>query len=657
MTATQFGRYEIESTLGQGGMATVYLARDPRFGRQVALKVMSYQYKDDPTFRGRFEREARTVATLEHPAIVPVYDFGEDHDQLYLVMRYMPGGSLSDRIVRKPFTLEESVPIVQRIAAALDHAHAQGVIHRDLKPANILFDQYDNAFLSDFGIVKIAAEATTTGYTGSGVIGTPAYMSPEQIHGDTKLDGRSDLYTLGVILFEMLTGVKPYRAETPVKQMMAHVLNPIPSIRTYKPELPSECEKLMQKVLAKEREARFASGIELTQALTLTATGQRPAPYLTPLPNADAPGPIAAPVGGVAETETAVPVVEPPPVSAAVDRDAETQINGTAVDPATVEASTRRRFPWWGIVVGILVIGLLGGGLFYIPTLNSGNEPPMVTSAPVAVAGVETPLAPTPTGSPMPTNAATAAASATPTSRAPVSGERFVIGRSVSGAPIEAMRLGEGPRAVVLVGGIHAGFAPASVTVAEQTMDYFEDNLAEIPDGVTLYIVPNVNPDSEEAPGELAGRVNANDVDLNRNWDCNWRADPVWRGVPGDGLGGTAPFSEPEVVALRDFILEQDAKAVIFWQARVSGGLVSPGTCTGEPLVSSELAAVYGQGAAYPVTLFEALVDQAINGDSTNWLDSQGVAAISVLLPDYDDPDWEQNLAGIRAVLDWYGGE
>lgn len=217
-------RYEVFEQLGRGGMAAVYRARDPRFKRQVAIKLLPREFLHDPNFKARFVREAQTVARLEHPAIVPVHDFGEHEGQPYLVMRHMGGGSLADWIERGPLRVEEAAAVIMRVAAALDYAHGRGVIHRDLKPGNILFDEAGHAYLADFGIAQLA-EATLA-LTKSGVyIGTPAYMSPEQVRGDLELDGRSDVYALGIILFEMLTGRQPYTADTPAKLMMKHVLD------------------------------------------------------------------------------------------------------------------------------------------------------------------------------------------------------------------------------------------------------------------------------------------------------------------------------------------------------------------------------------------------------------------------------------------------
>ena len=156
----RINRYEVRRELGRGGMATVYLAYDPNVRREVAVKVLPRQFLHDPTFRARFAREAETIALLEHPAIVPIYDFGEDQGQPYLVMRYMPGGSLAGRLEQEPISAGETVTIIQRVCSALDRAHVQGIVHRDLKPANILFDRYGDAFLSDFGIVKKESETT-----------------------------------------------------------------------------------------------------------------------------------------------------------------------------------------------------------------------------------------------------------------------------------------------------------------------------------------------------------------------------------------------------------------------------------------------------------------------------------------------------------------
>src|SRR5688500_5354918 len=167
------GRYEVVKELGQGGMAVVYLARDPYMKRQAAVKVLPRQFTFDPQFRTRFQREAEVIATLEHPHIVPVYDFGEHDGQPFIVMRYMSGGSLADRLSQGPLPISAIAALFDRIGSAMDYAHSLGVIHRDIKPGNILFDSRGEPWLSDFGIAKIA-EATAA-FTGTGIIGTPAY--------------------------------------------------------------------------------------------------------------------------------------------------------------------------------------------------------------------------------------------------------------------------------------------------------------------------------------------------------------------------------------------------------------------------------------------------------------------------------------------------
>jgi serine/threonine-protein kinase len=275
-------RYEIKNELGRGGMATVYQAYDPRFERDVALKVLPREFLHEAEFRARFTREARTIAALEHPAIVPVYDFGESDSQPYLVMRLMSGGSLMDRLEKGPIPMAEATEILRRIGSALDQAHRKGIIHRDLKPSNILFDQYGEAYLADFGIVRLSASSNALTASGS-LVGTPTYMSPEQVYGNKELDGRSDIYALGVILYQMLTGEIPYQADTPARMMMAHVMDPVPHILEKRPDLPADCDRIITKAMAKERDERFQTATDLTQALS-TAT-QRSAPLdLPPLP-------------------------------------------------------------------------------------------------------------------------------------------------------------------------------------------------------------------------------------------------------------------------------------------------------------------------------------------------------------------------------------
>ncbi len=269
MIPKTIGRYKVKAKIAEGGMATIYRAHDPRFKRDVAIKMLPREFLHDRTFRTRFEREAEIIASLEHPAIVPVYDYGDEDEQPYFVMRYMPDGSLAERVLERSLPLAEAARIISRLAPALDAAHAKGIIHRDLKPANILFDQYDEPYISDFGIVKIVEAGTTL--TGKAMtIGTPDYMSPEQASGET-LDGRSDVYSLGIVLFEMLTGSLPYVADTPLGLAYKHVNEPLPHVLDKMPTLPPGCQRVIEKATAKRKEDRYPTAAAMAAALSVVA--------------------------------------------------------------------------------------------------------------------------------------------------------------------------------------------------------------------------------------------------------------------------------------------------------------------------------------------------------------------------------------------------
>lgn len=271
MTKQQIGRYRILRELGRGGMAVVYLAEDPRFKRRVALKILPVQLTTQPQFHARFKREAEVIASLEHAAIVPVHDYGEDEGQPYLVMRYMPGGSLRERLSDGRLSLPASLEILERIAPALDKAHKRGIVHRDLKPENILFDEEGQPFISDFGIAKITQSKTAL--TQTGILGTPAYMSPEQATEKARLDGRSDQYSLGVILYEMLSGKTVFNAKTPVAMLVAHANQKPPAITAQVKSLPVELDAVLDKALAKHPQDRYKTIRDFANAARQTLDG------------------------------------------------------------------------------------------------------------------------------------------------------------------------------------------------------------------------------------------------------------------------------------------------------------------------------------------------------------------------------------------------
>jgi serine/threonine-protein kinase len=267
MTPRTIGRYQIKHEIDHGGMSVVYLARDPRFDRDVAIKILPHTLQSQKNIRERFDREAKIIASLDHPAIVQVFDYGEDDGQPFLVMRFMPGGSLSDLLEFGRLNLSDTARIAERIGSALDTAHKRGIIHRDLKPGNILFDANGDAFLTDFGIVKMFENEKDIKLTGSVVLGTPAYMSPEQALGK-KLDHRADVYALGAVIYEMLTGVPPYKGPTSVTVAMKHVLDPVPHVKELRPELSEPLDAIVAKAMSKEPNERHNSAGELASAFS-----------------------------------------------------------------------------------------------------------------------------------------------------------------------------------------------------------------------------------------------------------------------------------------------------------------------------------------------------------------------------------------------------
>ncbi len=289
MAIDKIGKYQIRGELGRGGMATVYEAWDPTFDRKVALKVLPDELLHDGTFRQRFEREAKTIAALEHPAIVPVYEYGEADNKVYLAMRYMGGGSLADKLRAGRLPAAAIARIYERVAPALDLAHGKGVTHRDLKPGNILFDDNGEPYVSDFGIAKLSM-STNTELTHGGVIGTPSYMSPEQARGE-RLDGRSDIYAMGVMLFQMLAGSLPYLSETPTGLMMKHILDPIPRLESVAPGLPGAWQAVIDRAMAKNPADRYANMASLANDLRAIADGRS----MTSTPPMESPSPVLMP--------------------------------------------------------------------------------------------------------------------------------------------------------------------------------------------------------------------------------------------------------------------------------------------------------------------------------------------------------------------------
>ena len=292
------GHCVIEDMLGQGGMARVYRGRQENLDRTVAIKVLPPYYAADPAFVERFKLEARAMARLSHPNIVTVHDAGEENGRLYIVMEYVGGGTLKQRMAAG-MQMRDITHVIREVASALSYAHGLGIVHRDVKPVNVLMDTNGRAVLSDFGIAKVLATSAALTHTGAGV-GTPEYMSPEQCRG-TAVDARADIYALGVMLYEMLTGHTPFEADNYTALAHSHIYEPVPPPSRLNPRISPAVQSVILKALEKSPTDRFQKATEFSLALDQAVAAQTP-------------------VAVVTGRQTAAPPLEPARVSAPPQR-------------------------------------------------------------------------------------------------------------------------------------------------------------------------------------------------------------------------------------------------------------------------------------------------------------------------------------------------
>jgi serine/threonine protein kinase/Tol biopolymer transport system component len=359
----KIGGYEVIELIGHGGMATVYRARQISMNRIVAVKVLPRQFMNDETYMQRFTREVRIASELEHRNIVPVHDYGEDDGQPYIVMRYMPGGSIDDLLREGALNLDQIVSIVGQIAPALDFAHSKNVLHRDLKPSNVLMDDNGGAYLTDFGIARLMSDINQVTLTTKGVVGTPSYMSPEQAQGQP-LDNRSDIYSLGVMLFEMATGQRPFESETPYGIAVLQVTAQPPSPRSLNHTVPTPVENVILTTMSKKREGRYSSAIQLSEALKIAAETAESAALSDTQPGYPRPPEqsYAEPVSTPPPPQQSAVYTTPPPSSPYI-----APVSGTL--PPVAKRRSLRPKRGGNLLVSLALGGVLGCGLLALVAL------------------------------------------------------------------------------------------------------------------------------------------------------------------------------------------------------------------------------------------------------------------------------------------------
>ena len=349
------GAYRIVEKLGQGGMATIFKAYHPALDRYVAIKVMHPALASDPSFMARFQREARIVANLDHPNIVPVYDFSQHRGKPYLVMRFIEGETLKAHMKQGPLDRREILHIARAVGQALAYACEQGVLHRDIKPSNILLTPDGDVYLTDFGLARMA-EAGESTLSHDRMLGTPQYISPEQAKGMKELDTRTDIYSMGVVLYEMLVGRPPFAADTPYAVIHDHIFTPLPLPGELNADLPESAERVLLKALAKNPDARFQSAKELIDALEVALEPIIPPSETEP---AQAETVVVSP-----EALSAPPPMPTPSPAEAMD---ELAVDEPAMDKKEQEQPRSKKRRWLWIMAGAaLLICLIGGALGWI---------------------------------------------------------------------------------------------------------------------------------------------------------------------------------------------------------------------------------------------------------------------------------------------------
>jgi eukaryotic-like serine/threonine-protein kinase len=407
-------RYTIIEKIGEGGMGAVYLAEDTRLERKVAIKRLQLvaRAQDLQIFHQRFEREAKVMARFQHPNIVSVYDYGTDDEGIYLVLEFMPGGSLGQVMQKRRFTIDQSIAVLLPLCDALTAIHKRGSVHRDLKPANVLFDDYGNPKVADFGVVKLLQGQDMTFTPTGAAVGTPAYMAPELIGGEAS--PATDQYALGVMLYELVTGKKPFQGRTPMETLTMQKYEPLPDPRSINPELPGWVCQVLKTALAKEPQQRYASIAQFADILRAGEPEEDETEIVTP--------------AAVESDDTILPVsAAPHPLDEGETMDVHqpaSHVSHTITPVGTAKpalpTAPKKSVPLWVVYTSVAVIALglmigIGSSLVNLGTRGSGPLAALATATHTATFTHTPTLTHTATATSTPTATITPTATRTPT--------------------------------------------------------------------------------------------------------------------------------------------------------------------------------------------------------------------------------------------------